>query len=141
MPISGVEAAERLVLDTSAYAAMCRGHDEVLDWVASAVAVVMSVIVIGELEAGFGMGNRERANRVALADFLAEPFVYELPASRSTARHYGEVFCRLKAAGTPLPVNDIWIAAATLDCGGHLLTLDRDFARIDNLSSTVLPID
>ncbi len=119
---------------------MCRGDDEVLDWIASAGAVVMSVIVIGELEAGFAMGDRARANRVALADFLAEPFVHEFPASRSTARHYGEVFCRLKSAGTPLPVNDIWIAAATLDCGGHLLTLDRDFARIDNLSSTVLPV-
>lgn len=140
MPISGAEAIERLVLDTSAYAAMCRGHKDVLDWVASSNAVVMSVIVLGELEAGFEMGNRAHANRVALADFLGEPFVHELPASRSTARHYGEVFCRLRAAGTPLPVNDIWIAAATLDCGGHLLTLDRDFARIDNLSSTVLPI-
>ena len=64
--------------------------------------------------------------------------MHELPASRTTARHYGGLFSGLKSAGTPLPVNDIWIAAATLDCGGHLLTLDADFARIDRLSVTVL---
>jgi len=60
MTISGAEAVERLVLDTSVYAAMCRGHEEVLDWVASSSAVVTSVIVLGELEAGFEMGNRAR---------------------------------------------------------------------------------
>lgn len=60
------------------------------------------------------------------------------PVGRSVARHYGQVFARLKRTGTPLPVNDVWIAAATLDCGGHLLTFDDDFARIEGLGATVL---
>jgi len=57
----------------------------------------------------------------------------------SVARHYGRVFAALKRDGTPIPVNDIWIAAATLDCGGTLLTFDRDFERIPGLDRIVLP--
>lgn len=126
------------MLDTSAYAALCRGHELVHEWVARAASVVMPAVVLGELEAGFELGARARANRVALTDFLAEPWVRELPLSRSAARHYGRLFAELRQAGTPLPVNDIWIAAAALDCGGHLLTLDADFGRMPRLSATVL---
>ena len=56
----------------------------------------------------------------------------------SVARHYGRVFSALKRDGTPIPVNDIWIAAATLDCGGTLLTFDRDFERISGLDRLLL---
>jgi len=126
------------VLDTSAYAALCRGHEQVHEWVARAATVVVPAVVLGELEAGFELGARARANRVALTDFLAEPWVSELPLSRSAARQYGRLFAELRRAGTPLPVNDIWIAAATLDCGGHLLTLDADFDRMPRLGVTVL---
>lgn len=62
----------------------------------------------------------------------------EQALTRSVARQYGRLFATLKEAGTPLPVSDIWIAASTLDCGGHLLTFDRDFQRIDALSCAVL---
>jgi tRNA(fMet)-specific endonuclease VapC len=56
----------------------------------------------------------------------------------SVARHYGRVFAALKRADTPLPLNDIWIAAITLDCGGTLLTFDRDFERIAGLDRIAL---
>ncbi len=48
------------------------------------------------------------------------------------------MFSSLKRGGTPLPVNDIWIAAATLDCGGTLLTFDRDFERIGGMDCMML---
>ncbi|MBI3401117.1 MAG: PIN domain-containing protein [Acidobacteria bacterium] len=73
-----------------------------------------------------------------LDDFIAEPFVDVLDATPSVARHYGRVFSTLKRAGTPLPTNDIWIAAATIDCGGTLLTFDRDFERISGMDRMVL---
>ena len=53
------------------------------------------------------------------------------------ARRYGEVFAELRRAGTPIPVNDIWIAAAALDAKAHLLTFDSDFDRIERLDRTV----
>ena len=138
MASSGADRVSRLVLDTSAYSHFRRGHSEVLDALARAEQVLIPVTVLGELEAAFESGARARENRRALEDFLAEPFVDAVDATPSVARHYGRAFAALKRAGTPLPVNDIWIAAATLDCGGTLLTFDRDVARVAGLDHITL---
>jgi tRNA(fMet)-specific endonuclease VapC len=137
---SGAEAAVRLVLDTSAYSHFRAGHPRVLDLIASAEIVFVSTIVLGELEAGFQLGRRERENRALLAEFLAEPFVSTLPVTPSVARHYGRLSADLRRAGTPIPINDIWIAATTLDCGGHLLTFDDHFDKTPSVDRTVLPV-
>ena len=84
------------------------------------------------------LGARVGENRLVLDDFLAETYVDVIDATASVARHYGRMFAALKRAGTPVPVNDLWIAAATLDCGGTLLTFDRDFERIDGMDRMVL---
>ncbi len=138
MKSSGAEPLGRLVLDTSAYSQLRHGHDAVLDAVAAAESVLVPTTVLGELEAAFELGARTKENRVVLTEFLEEPFVSILPTSRSVARRYGQVFARLRRAGTPIPVNDIWIAAATLDCGGHLLTFDQHFQHILGLDLTLL---
>lgn len=117
---------------------MRSGHQQVLDLVAGAGVVILPVTVLGELEAGFELGSRRRENRMLLAEFLAEQFVTARPTTAETARRYGEVFAHLRRAGKPIPVNDVWIAAATLDCGGHLLTFDGHFDSIPNLAATVL---
>ncbi len=139
MPNSGVERANRLVLDTSAYSHFRRGHADVHEALVRAERVLIPVTVLGELEAAFQLGVRVRENRRALDDLLNEPFVQLLETTASVARHYGRVFSALKRGGTPLPVNDIWIAAATIDCGGTLLTFDRDFERVTGLDCVVLP--
>jgi len=54
------------------------------------------------------------------------------------SRRYGILFADLRRAGTPIPINDIWIAATAQDCGGHLLTFDGHFDRIASLDRTVL---
>lgn len=128
----------RLVLDTSAYSWMRSGHGTVLDLVAAAELVLIPATVLGELEAGFRLGSRERENRDLLADFLAETFVAERSITPRVARRYGELFASLRRAGTPVPVNDIWIAATTLDGEGHLLTFDRHFRSMPGLRATVL---
>ena len=138
MPTAGVKRVSRLVLDTSAYSHFRRGHPDVLDALARAERVLMPITVLGELEAAFELGSRSRENRRGLEDFLAESFVDAIDTTPSVARHYGRVFAALKRAGTPIPVNDIWIASATLDCGGTLLTFDRDFERIPGMDRIVL---
>jgi tRNA(fMet)-specific endonuclease VapC len=135
---SGVERVDRLVLDTSAYSHFRAGDSRVLDLIAAAEIVFLPTIVLGELEAAFLLGRRERENRTLLAEFLTEPFVSVLPVTPAVARRYGRLFADLRRAGTPIPINDIWIAAAALDCGGHLLTFDGDFERIASLDHTVL---
>lgn len=128
----------RLVLDTSAYSRMRTGHGSVLDAIAAAGIVLVPATVLGELEAGFELGSRPRANRASLAAFLAEPFVAVVETGPAVARRYGRLFAGLRRAGTPIPINDVWIAAATLERDGHLLTFDHHFAEVADLACTVL---
>ena len=139
MKSSGVESAPaRLVLDTSAYSHLRAGHGKVIDMIAAAEILFMPVIVLGELEAGYELGSRAQENVSTLAEFLAEPFVSILPITPSVARRYGQIFAQLRRAGTPITVNDIWIAAVAIDCAGHLLSFDQDFRHVQNLERTLL---
>jgi len=95
------------------------------------------VTVVGELHAGFALGTRRRQNEESLAGLLREPFVEVLDVDSEVARQYGEIFAQLRRAGTPIPTNDIWIAATTLRAGGHLLTFDRDFEQVRGLPHTL----
>jgi tRNA(fMet)-specific endonuclease VapC len=135
---SGADPTGRLVLDTSAYSYLRAGDGRVLDLVAAAEIVSLPTIALGELEAGFTLGRRELENRTLLAEFLAEPFVTILPVTPAVARRYGRLFADLRRAGTPIPINDIWIAAIAQDCGGRLLTFDGHFDQIVSLDRTVL---
>ncbi len=126
------------MLDTSAYSHFRAGHEEALDTIAGADVVQIPATVLGELYGGFEMGRREHENRQALSEFLAEPFVSVLPTSPEIAEQYGHIYAALRRAGTPVPVNDMWIAAATIDCGGRLLTFDSDFRLVPGLRVQVL---
>ncbi|MGH2728835.1 MAG: type II toxin-antitoxin system VapC family toxin [Actinomycetota bacterium] len=121
------------MLDTSAYSHLRRGESRVFDAVAQADVVLLPTTVLGELEAGFRVGGRYLDNRRALEDFVEESYVQVTDVTRDVARRYGEVFARLRAAGTPVPINDIWIAAAALTGDAHLITFDEDFVRIEGL--------
>ena len=132
---------ERLVLDTSAYSRFRAGHKGILDLLVRAGVTIVPATVLGELEAGFQLGNRATENRQTLNQFLEEPFVSVVDVTAVTARHYGRIFCALRLAGTPIPINDVWIAASTVECGGHLVTFDQDFRRVPDLEHTVLDAD
>lgn len=107
--------------------------------VAAAAAVVyLPTIVLGELEAAFRLGRRTSDNRAKLEEFLHEDFVEVLSVTADAARRYGEIFVALRTAGTPIPVNDIWIAAATIAAGAELISFDSDFERIARLDRTIL---
>lgn len=127
----------RVVLDTTAYSRFRAGNESVIDWLAGAAVVYLPVTVVGELHAGFALGTRRRQNEESLAGLLREPFVEVLDVDSEVARQYGEIFAQLRRAGTPIPTNDIWIAATTLRAGGHLLTFDRDFEQVRGLPHTL----
>lgn len=128
----------RIVLDTSAYSRFRGNHTEVVNRIAAADVVYLPTIVLGELEAAFRLGRRAGDNRAKLDEFLHEDFVGVLPVTTDVARRYGELFVELRIAGTSVPVNDIWIAAAAIDAGAELLTFDSDFQRIARLERTIL---
>ena len=59
--------------------------------------------------------------------------VREVRVDRKLARCYGALFAKLRSAGTTMPVNDVWVAAATIEVGARLVTFDGDFARVPGL--------
>lgn len=128
----------RIVLDTSAYSHLARGHPGVLEWLSTVRIVYVPATVLGELEAGFRLGERAEANLRQLSEFLSEPFVVIVQTDHEVAAWYGRILPALRRAGTPIPTNDIWIAAATRAMGAHLLTFDGDFSRVVDLPLTIL---
>ena len=128
----------RLVLDTSAYSRFRSGDSRVHDLIAEADVIIIPTTVLGELYGAFEVGSRARANHVDLRDFLDEPFVTVAPVTEAVARQYGRVYAALRTAGTPIPVNDMWIAASAIDQGSCLLTFDTDFERVGGLDRIVL---
>ena len=138
MMASGAEAAPRLTLDTSAYSHLRAGHEVVLDLASAADSIFVPVTVLGELYGAFELGSRVQENLVALAEFLSEPFVTVVSSTPSVGRHYGRIYSTLRRAGTPIPVNDMWIAATTFETGSCLLTFDTDFASVQGLDTLVL---
>ena len=122
-----------ILLDTNAYAKYLRGDPAVLEALAGAGLVYMSVIVLGELFAGFRYGSMERVNRQILESFLGKPVVRVLEATRETADYFGLITSSLKKAGQPLPANDVWIAAQALETGSVLVTYDVHFKVVPGL--------
>lgn len=122
-----------LAIDTNAYTAFKRGDANILGALREAERILISVTVLGELLAGFAAGKREALNREELSRFLASPRVHLAPATTATADLYATVFVALRRKGTPIPSNDLWIAASTLEHGAALLSFDAHFAHIDGI--------
>lgn len=123
----------RLLLDTSAYSALFRGDEPAKEALRSADEVYLSPVIIGELLSGFGGGRRRAVNEAGLRDFLAEPRVRVVAVDEETSVRYAAILRALKAAGTPIPTNDVWIAASAMQHGLEVLTADAHFGRVPQI--------
>ena len=122
-----------ILLDTNAYSNLLRGDQEVLAAIGRADEVLMSAIVLGELYQGFRGGSRYHENARLLQEFMADPIVCELSVSSETSELFGKIKQELKTAGTPIPINDVWIACQCLQSGATLVSNDRHFSVVPGL--------
>lgn len=125
-------------LDTSAYSNFRRGNEEVAALLDQAELVGLSTIALGELRTGFLLGGKRQRNEMELDAFLDSPVVEVLPVDAETSRHYAEIVAELRKAGTPVPTNDIWIAATAARSGTTVLTCDDHFERIGRVGSILI---
>jgi tRNA(fMet)-specific endonuclease VapC len=121
------------LIDTNAYSSFMNGDTEVLSSLGSADTVYLSVFVLGELYAGFAGGKKQAENRRILGQFKSNPTVKILHATDETALIFAEVKDRLKKKGTPLPINDVWIAAHAIETGAVLVSYDGHFKAVAGL--------
>ena len=129
----------RVLLDTSAYSLLMRGRTEVDGLLDTADEVYLPAVVIGELLAGFKKGNAEQRNREILDQFLAIPRVSILSLDEDTAERYAVILDFLRRQGTPIPTNDLWIAACAMQHGLVLITADRHFLTLPQVVVNFLP--
>lgn len=128
----------RYCLDTSAYSHFQRGDPEVVELIDAAEWIGLPAIALGELRTGFLLGARPKENETELREFTDNPVVEELPVEGAVSRHFAEIVVDLRRAGTPLPTNDLWIAATAARHGALVLTYDRHFERIARVGSVLL---
>lgn len=124
---------KKILLDTNAYVAFKRGLPEAVAIVRLADRIGMSVVVVGELLAGFGGGSHEKRNRRELSEFLSSPRVELVPVADQTPEYYCLVFQALRRRGKPVPTNDLWIAASALEHGYAVYTYDRHFSAVEGI--------
>lgn len=124
----------KLLLDTNAFSAFMRNDPPTVAHVRSAEHLLVPATVVGEILFGFRNGSKYAENRAILSDFLESGFVSFLPTTIETSDRYALIATQLKRKGCPIPTNDIWIAAHTLESGSTLLSYDQHFSQIDGLS-------
>ena len=124
----------RIALDTNRYRDLCEGDPETIALIQEAESVYLPFVVLAELRAGFSLGRRGRENERVLQRFLMKPGVEVLYAQDATTRSYASLYRQLRRQGTPIPTNDLWIAALVLEHGLALYTRDAHFEHLPQLN-------
>jgi predicted nucleic acid-binding protein len=120
-----------LILDTNALSAIAEGEREAAKQFARAVQVAIPVIVLGEYRFGIAHSRHQREYERWLEEMVSVCNVLEV--SEETAIWYAELRGQLKEAGTPIPSNDVWIAALCRQHALSILSRDRHFDLVKGL--------
>lgn len=123
----------RIAIDTNRYVDFARGLPEAVNRLRAVDQIVMPLIVLGELRAGFLGGARAPENEANLVRFLNSPRVDVLLPDEETTHHYARLFHQLRRQGTPIPTNDIWIAALVVQHQLYLFARDGHFDHLPQI--------
>ena len=124
-----------VLVDTNAYGAFKEGRPEAVEILRHAPLIVLSTVVLGELLGGFAAGAKEASNRDQLLQFLASERVRVLSVDSDTAESYARLYLSLRKKGTPIPTNDLWIAATARQHGLAVFSYDRHFRDVEGITA------
>ena len=111
-----------MILDTNALSAAADNDPLVIAMLARADEVALPVIVLGEYRYGIALSRNRKRYEDWLDGLITDSSV--LDVTIETTRHYAAINLELRRAGTPIPANDLWIAAL---CRQHSLpVISRD---------------
>ena len=123
----------RVMVDTNILIRFFGAPEDFVSSLGAYERIVISPIVVGEFWAGINNTRRGRESRLAFEAFLENPFVDEVPVDSATGRYYAKIYQAIKQAGTPIPTNDIWIAASAIQHDCPLFTQDAHFKNVPGL--------
>lgn len=120
-----------MILDTNAVSALFAGDPRLGDLLAADALHHLPVIVMGEYRYGLLHSDRATGLEVLLDTLIRESIV--LRVDPKTAESYARVRQGLRRAGTPIPENDIWIAALALQHGEPVVSRDQHFDHVTGI--------
>lgn len=124
-----------MILDTNAISALLEDDSALHGRIAEETTLRLPVIAIGEFRFGL-LGSRLREPLSEKLDALIGRCVV-LAVEEKTSAHYAELRQALKAAGTPIPANDLWIAALAQQHALPILSRDTHFDQVPRITRIV----
>lgn len=121
------------LIDTNLYVAFKRNNKTALEIIRSLDFIGIDITVLAELYSGFKMGSKEKLNISELEIFLNNDRTNIINHDINTSKFYAQIIKTLKEKGSPIPTNDVWIAASAMQHGLPLYTFDKHFNAIDGL--------
>ncbi|WP_353929935.1 type II toxin-antitoxin system VapC family toxin [Okeanomitos corallinicola TIOX110] len=122
----------RYLLDTNIIIAIFAGEENVKKHLAEVESVFIPSIALGELFYGARKSGRSQQNIEKIEEFISKNII--LNCDLETSKIYGEIKNKLRLKGRPLPENDIWIAAISIQHHLTIVTRDAHFHEVENLS-------
>lgn len=98
-----------MILDTNAVSALFSGDEALARRLAGQDPLHLPVIVIGEYRYGLLRSRHRKAIGQLLNTLIEESVLLTVDAETATA--YAAIRDELRRKGTPIPENDVWIAA------------------------------
>ena len=119
-----------MILNTNALSAWAQGYAEVEAPLRSAERLVVPSVVLGE----YYFGIRQSRHRLRYQDWLARYLpLTEIATITSAADAYADIRLELKRLGSPIPPNDVWIAALACQHALPVLSNDSHFDAVDRI--------
>lgn len=123
----------RYLLDTNIVIALFANDQAIAERIRMAGDVFAPSIVLGELYYGAQNSVQVASNLARIEQFRITNTI--LVCDAVTAGHYGEIKAALKRIGTPIPENDIWIAAIAKQHTLTLVSRDQHFGNLTTIAT------
>ena len=120
-----------MILDTNGLSALAQGEQSLEPVLRKAAQVAIPVIVLGEYRYGISQSRDRSHYEQWLSEYL--PKFRILDIDERTTMSYAAIRTELKRAGTPIPSNDIWIAALCRQHSLPIVSRDRHFDAVPAL--------
>jgi tRNA(fMet)-specific endonuclease VapC len=120
-----------VILDTNGLSAVADGDAALEPILNRAAELAVPVIVLGEYRYGIRQSRERQRYEEWLTDSL--PSYRILDVDQDTTIYYAALRTELKKAGTPIPSNDVWIAALCRQHALPVVSRDRHFDSVSRL--------
>lgn len=120
-----------MILDTNALSAFIDGDSKAILAISRLDEVAIPVIVAGEYRFGIAQSRYKPRMERSFEEFLESCSILNIDVT--TTRHYAAIRLDLKRSGTPIPANDVWVAALSRQHSMPVMSRDKHFDCVTGL--------